>query len=990
MVDQDLNAAQLRAVEHSGGPLLVLAGPGTGKTGVLVSRIAHLVGERGADPKRILALTFSRRAADEMKERVRQRVPETVLIDARTFHSFALYVARRHASALGLARAPEILPTAEQWALVSELLAGEDPHEWGLSAGAFESPATVREVYDLLLRAQEHLLEPAQMQALGDKTDRQYLVRAANLLERYRERLGELAEVDYEGVIQHALTLLRNDGTARESLTGAYDHVLVDEFQDTNRSQLELLRLLMPGESPNLFCVGDDAQSIYGFRGARVENVREFEQHFPGAQTVQLTTNYRSAERIIRLAEDAIAADESRPPRGEQRAASLETGAVLYEVAGSSREEGEWIADRIAELTRARGVSPEEIAILRRSLLDAGPLVDALASRGIQLDVAASTERSAARHLVLLLEASTGEEPPPVPASRALTSPLVGLMPSSARALRATAEASGQSVFGLIRSGDAPIGVPEDEMDRARRAVTAVDDAAAKEDFLQKVDALWKGLPGTRELFERHTEDAGAARAITDATVFLRSARAYARVSRRPSVEGFLAASRMVHEDSDTWAPSTPPQEDAVRLMTVHGSKGLEFDAVFVSGLTEDRFPVRSRGVKLVDPGLLASGAPTPKQELGRRHDFEERRLLYVAMTRARQYLFLTGVEEGSEEGAGASPFLKELEPRLVELATAEHERRFWASRGEAVEELRRMAFDHNLPLEKRFAACRTLVELEEQPQEEPPVGWWRYLQRTEGEPPETAERVEVRSGEVLGHLDCPRKAFMERHAGGGGATGRMRFGAAFKEGIGRFLRGEHSALEETVLGAIEEKDFGGPAFEEYWARQASEAVASCEDWAAEMRASLVSEGGMWSFEAGGHEVAGRHGPVVEREGERVLLRVSTSKDPARKVDAAGDTRLAIEALGAQADEAALVYPRKFSYGRPAERPLDTSEGWQEELEAEVRQALLEMASGAFPPRPRNEELCGKCDFRITCPLHLEDEPWSTYGAARLPSSSRS
>lgn len=976
MAAPDLNLAQLRAVEHSGGPLLVLAGPGTGKTGVLVSRIAHLVGERGVDPKRILALTFSRRAADEMKERVRRRVPETVFVDARTFHSFALYVVRRQAAALGFSRAPEILPTSEQWALVSELLASEDPHEWGLSIGAFESPATVREVYDLLLRAQEHLLKPSEMREMGEKTKRPYLVRAADLLERYRKRLGDLAEVDYEGVIQHAITLLRENGSAREVLTNTYDHVLVDEFQDTNRSQLELLRQLMPGEKPNVFCVGDDAQSIYGFRGARVENVREFEDSFPGAQTVQLTTNYRSAERIIRLAEDAIAGDESRPPREEQRAASMQTGAVLYEVAGSPREEGEWIADRIAELNRAQGVPMEEIAILRRSLLDARPLVDALASRGIHLDVAAATKGSSARHLTLLLAASDGEEPSPVLASRALTSPLVGLSPSSARVLRSSAEASDRSVFGLIRSGDAPVGVSENEMDRARRTIAAVDEAASNEKFLQKVDALWKGLPAIRELFERHTEDAEAARAITDATVFLRSARAYARVSRSPSVEGFLATSRMVHEDSDTWAPSTPSEEGAVRLMTVHGSKGLEFDAVFVSGLTEDRFPVRGRGVQLVDPGLLATWKPTPKQELERRHIFEERRLLYVAMTRARQYLFLTGVEEGSNEGAEASPFLKELEGRLIELASPERERRFWASKQEAVEDLRRMAFDGSLPPERRFAASRTLMKLQENPDAEPPEGWWAYLQRTEGEMPEPAGRVEARSGEVLGHLDCPRKAFMERHAGGGGVNGRMRFGAAFKEGLGRYLRGEHASLEESVLGAIEEKEFGGPAFKKYWSRQARETLDSCEDWAAEVRESLVSAGGRWSRDLDGNEVSGEHGPILEQEGERMLLRVSTSKYPARKEDAAGDTRLAIEAFGADVDEAALIYPRKFSYGKPAERPLDTSEGWREDLEAEVRQALLEMASGAFPPRPRSKDLCGKCDFRITCPLHMENEPW--------------
>jgi superfamily I DNA/RNA helicase len=195
----DLNADQLRAVEHPGGPLLVLAGPGTGKTGVLVARISHLVADRGVRPERILALTFSRRAADEMSEKVRTRVPDAVLVETRTFHSFALSVVRRHPAPLGLSMPPEIMATGEQWALVSELLVQESDAEWGLSPGALARPATVREVYDLLPRCQEHLLEPGRMRTLGEKTRRPYLVRAAALLERYRSRLGDLAEVDYEG-----------------------------------------------------------------------------------------------------------------------------------------------------------------------------------------------------------------------------------------------------------------------------------------------------------------------------------------------------------------------------------------------------------------------------------------------------------------------------------------------------------------------------------------------------------------------------------------------------------------------------------------------------------------------------------------------------------------------------------------------------------------------------------------------------------------------
>src|SRR5215211_664529 len=770
----NLNADQLRAVEHPGGPLLVLAGPGTGKTGVLVARIAHLVADRGVRPERILALTFSRRAADEMSERVRTRVSDAALVETRTFHSFALSVVRRHPAPLGLSMPPEIMATGEQWALVSELLAQESDEEWGLSPGALARLTTVREVYDLLLRCQEHLLEPERMRALGDKTGRPYLVRAAVLLEKYRSRLGDLSEVDYEGVVQYALRLLGGDGPARERLVSSYDHVLVDEFQDTNRSQLELVRRLVPNDKPNVFCVGDDAQSIYGFRGARVENVREFDDHFPGAKTVHLRTNYRSASGIIRLAEDAISGDESRPPREEQWASSMHPGTVLYEISPSPREEGAWISDRIVELNRARGVPFEQITILRRSLLDARPLIDALASRGIPMDVAAAPEGSTARHLALLLRAAgeAGEDPGPIPAVAALASPLVGLSPPSARALRTAAVATERSVFDLLRSADAPAGVPEEEMDRARRAVTVVDEAASKPNFLEKLDAIWKGLPGVRELFERHHEDAEAARALQDAASLLRSARAYVRVSKRPSVEGFLRAGKMAHEDSDTWAPSSPPAEGAVRLLTIHASKGLEFEAIFVSGLTEDRFPVRGRGVQLVDPGLLASGTPTPRTDLERRHLFEERRLLYVAITRAKTYLCLTGVEEGADDGAKAFPFLRELEDRLIELERKEQVRRFWTSREEAVEELRRIAFDSSIPPAERFAASRALLEAGERPDAEPPEGWWPYLDKSEGALPERVPHLELSSWELLAHLDCPRRAFMERFSAGGRSTG--------------------------------------------------------------------------------------------------------------------------------------------------------------------------------------------------------------------------
>ena len=975
-----LNEDQLRAVEHPSGPLLVLAGPGTGKTGVLVARIAHLVGERRARPERVLALTFSRRAADGMRARVMARLPEAEKVEVRTFHSFALSVVRKHAGDLGLRSAPEIVPTNEQWALVSDILGNEEPASWGLPPGAFERPATVREVYDLMLRAQEHLLGPERLRELGERTGRPYLVRAGSVLTQYRDRLRWTAKTDYEGVVQYALALLQRGGRACEEICSLYDHVLVDEFQDTNQSQMELLKRLAPEESPNIFCVGDDAQSIYGFRGARIENVREFEATFPGARQIQLRANYRSAAHIVSLAEQAIAGDESRPTRDPQSVASIgKLGTVLHKIAASPREEGEWIADRIVELTQGLGVPFEEIAILRRSLLDAEPLVDALASRGIPVDMAVSPGGSSARHLATLLGA-TGEsedDPDPTPAASALISPLCGVAPEAVRALRAAAEAGGRSVFGLIRSGDLVGGVPEEEIVRARAVLRAVDEAALEEGFAAKVDALWKGLPATRELFERHAEDEEAARTLADALSFVRSAHAYARMSQRPTVEGFLRAGKMLHEDSDTWAPSAPPAEGAVRLLTAHGSKGLEFEAVFVSGLVEDRFPIRPRGVRFVDPGLLSGGSPTPRTELDRSHLFEERRLFYVALTRARTYLLLTGVEESAEDGVKASPFLRELEDRLIGLAENARTRRFWVSRREAVEELRRAACDRELPESSRFAAARALVEMGERPLGEGAGGWWRYLEQTAGStaPPELGD---LHARDLLGHMNCPRRAFMERISSGParrGGTGRMLFGSVFGDGLRRFLDGEGGTLRDAVLASVEARDFGGPAFKDYWRRQALDAVASCEAWAGETREKLVSPGGEWEIEVGERTVRGRHGPVVEESGERVLLRVTTAKSAMKKTDAATDPDLALVVLGSTVDQAKYVYPRKISYGKPTERNLDTS-GGLEWFRAKVEAAVAEMEAGDIPARPRSAEVCGRCAFISICPLHMEDEPW--------------
>jgi len=203
-----------------------------------------------------------------------------------------------------------------------------------------------------------------------------------------------------------------------------------------------------------------------------------------------------------------------------------------------------------------------------------------------------------------------------------------------------------------------------------------------------------------------------------------------------------------------------------------------------------------------------------------------------------------------------------------------------------------------------------------------------------------------------------------------------MTFGSVFGDGLGRFLGGEGESLREAVLTSIAERDFGGPAYEEYWRRQALDAVASCEAWARETRERLVTSGGEWEIEVGGHTVRGRHGPVVEEAGEQVLLKVKTGKTAMKHAEAAVDPDLALSALGTEVDRAKYVYPRKLSYRKPAERHLDTSDGL-ESFRVVLTEAVAEMEADEIPDRPRNEDICGRCAFISVCPLHMEDEPWA-------------
>ena len=325
-------------------------------------------------------------------------------------------------------------------------------------------------------------------------------------------------------------------------------------------------------------------------------------------------------------------------------------------------------------------------------------------------------------------------------------------------------------MFGLLGAGDPPAGVPEEDMGRARGVVRRTRPQPREHAFSKKLDALLEGTPwrpaSSLNVTKRTPE---AARALQDAASLLRSARAYARVSKRPSIEGFLRAGKMAHVDTDTWAPSAPPAAGRGQLLTVHASQGLEFEAVFVSGLTEDRFPV-GRG-RATSSTLACSQSGAHTEDGARASPPIRGTAPALRRHHPREDLLVPEAASKKEPTTARRPprFCGNWKAASSSSKKKEHESRFWTSRTEAVEELRRIAFDSEI---SRGGALRgqprALVRREREAAE---PTWWPYLEKTKDVTPQPEERLESRSWELVGHMGCPRRAFMERHIDG--QTGR-------------------------------------------------------------------------------------------------------------------------------------------------------------------------------------------------------------------------
>jgi DNA helicase-2/ATP-dependent DNA helicase PcrA len=634
-----LNAQQREAVVTTEGPLLVLAGAGTGKTRVITYRVAHLI-ELGVPGSAILAVTFTNKAASVMKERISDLLRSTGRdaseVWVSTFHSFCARLIRRESQHLGLPRDFAIYDDDDQTAAVKRALAQLD-----LSTDDYP-PRSMRAQISY---AKNHGLTADEMAAMAAEARDEARKQAAEVFRVYNDILRKAAALDFDDLLLRAVELLREHADVRAAWNARFHYLMVDEFQDTNRSQEELVRLLA-GTRKNVCVVGDEDQSIYAWRGARAGNLKRFTTDFPTAKLIRLEENYRSTQTILDAAAAVVKNNSDR--LGKTLQATLGAGARLkFFEAPDSAAEAEFICGQLSGLVRNE--PDARIAVLYRTGAQSRSFEEVLRRLGIRYRVVGGFsfyERAEVRNALAYVRLIFHPEDD-VALLRVLNVPPRGIGAVTVAALEARARETGQSLWSVISNGE---------------FLTGKKFSGALRSFCKLIEDLQKDCQGMQptQLIERVLGSTGYLDWVeqqdnlehTSRAENLRElANAMAEATEQGQTLEDVLDQAALASDSDQYDDTIP-----VSLMTLHSAKGLEFDAVFLAGLEE---------------GLLPHG-----RALGSSAEVEEeRRLFYVGMTRAKLSLVLSRAvyrrTYGEERLRAALPsrFLAEIPGDLIEAA---------------------------------------------------------------------------------------------------------------------------------------------------------------------------------------------------------------------------------------------------------------------------------------------------------------------------------
>ncbi len=620
----ELSVQQQDAVNHTGSPALVVAGAGSGKTRTLTAKFSHLVNQ-GHDPKKILAITFTNKAADEMKSRLIKMtgLGYQSFQWVRTYHSACLMILKQHCERLGYTPPILVFSVYQQQKLVKELCVKNNIEK-----------KHVNKILSRISRA-KNFGNPTKYFDLKPSF---FNVRMEDLFDQYEERLQEMNSVDFDNILLKARDLLRDHSEVREFYQNYFSYILVDEYQDTNNLQDELTTLLL-GSHRNLFCVGDDWQAVYGFRGSNVNHFLGFGEKYRDSKIFRLEENYRSADEIVQAANDLI---DHNPDKMDKRCFSQKKGGVIeiYDFM-SDVSEAEWVARRIKGLNRhGQGISLDKIAVVYRTKFCSLPFEKIFRAYRIPYSLKGSQgffERMEVLDINSYLSAAFFPNDD-VSFERIVNTPKRGIGPSMIKKM-ADIRAPGISLQDAARIMVKDRVLTPKIHENLSRVIEVLDEivelppARAMEVVMERIDYLDYLKKKTKTSAEFVSKQENLQQLIFTAR------------SKTDLLE-YLEEAALIREDKED--DEDDSDGSGVSLLTIHSAKGLEYDTVFIVGCEERLFP----HWRSIDAGDAAV--------------FEERRLMYVAMTRAERFLYLTHANYRKGEFATPSRFIDQIHEYLL------------------------------------------------------------------------------------------------------------------------------------------------------------------------------------------------------------------------------------------------------------------------------------------------------------------------------------
>ena len=646
-----LNPEQLAAVKHDRGPLLILAGAGSGKTRVLTHRIAYLISEKKVSPYQILAITFTNKAAKEMKERVEKTVgEESANIWVSTFHSTCVRILRRFIESLGYDRNFTIYDADDQKTLMKDVLKQLQIDTKQMKEKAFLSAIS---------SAKDELVSPeAYALTAYDFTAK----RIAEVYREYQRRLKENNALDFDDLIVKTVELFRTNPDVLSYYQRRFRYIMVDEYQDTNTAQFQLIKLLASSENEygeiehNLCVVGDDDQSIYKFRGANIYNILNFEKEYPTARVIKLEQNYRSTKNILAAANEVIHNNRGRKDKSLWTD-NAEGSVVHFTRYESDIDEGNFVADKIAELIEEKNCLFKDFAVLYRTNAQSLVFEKALRAKHIKAKTIGALsffQRREVKDIIAYLKTIDNARDD-IALTRIINVPKRGIGLTTIDRLKEYAAAHELSLYAALERVE---------------SISTVDRARAKlVSFLALIESLRYEQTQNRiplkQLIKKLLEETGyinelradepetAEERIQNIDALISYAERYEQTEDMPSLTGFLEYRGLNSEEAASEEESEEDEGNYVSLMTLHNAKGLEFPYVFLCGMEEGLFP-----------SFMSINAENPEAEIE-----EERRLCYVGITRAMNELFLSAASRrmlrGENQFNAVSRFIKEI-PRYL------------------------------------------------------------------------------------------------------------------------------------------------------------------------------------------------------------------------------------------------------------------------------------------------------------------------------------